>query len=787
MERIYINDNWNFKLEETEEYRKVRLPHSAVEHPFDYFSEKDYQKVSIYRRYIDIPDQWKDKRIILTFEAVAHRAEVYLNDRLLGEHNCGYTAFSFELTDYINPGRNEIKVIADSRENLNIPPFGFVIDYLTYSGIYRDVYLEIGEKTFIEDVFFNGNASGKVKSRIKINKKAEDNSVYSIRQYLADQDGDISIGQTSIPADKPETVLECQLNDIKKWTTDSPYLYSLVTELSCQDRLIDLRIDKVGFRTIEAKADGFYLNGEKIKIRGLNRHQSYPYVGYAMPQSMQEADADILKYKLGCNAVRTSHYPQSQYFIDRCDRIGLLVFTEIPGWQHIGDEKWKRQAVENVREMVEQYRNHPSIFMWGVRINESVDDDELYRQTNETARALDDSRPTGGVRCFRQSSLLEDVYTYNDFNHSGANAGCLPKEKVTPDMSKTYMITEYNGHMYPTKNFDSEEHRLEHALRHARVLDAVAGYEDIAGSFGWCMFDYNTHKDFGSGDRICYHGVLDMFRNPKLAAAVYSAQADYEDVLEISSSMDIGEHPAGNRGKIYIITNADSVKMYINDVFIKEYHPEESTFRNLKKGPILIDDFIGSQIYEKENFKPKQAGIITKMLNYVAINGNDKLPMKIKLGMLKCIIFYGMKQEDAYQLFGKYVGNWGKESTVFKFEAIKKGKVVKTVIKTPMNNAGLAVEVSKKALREEHSYDVASINIRAVDENGSLLAFCNEALEISAEGDVDIIGPKLISLKGGMSGTYVKSLGKSGRGRVRIYNPQLGEELIEFTVDTDKK
>ena len=106
-------------------------------------------------------------------------------------------------------------------------------------------------------------------------------------------------------------------------------------------------------------------------MRGLNRHQSYPYMGYAAPESLQREDARILKEELCCNAVRTSHYPQSQYFIDECDRLGLLVFTELPGWRHIGDERWKEQACENLREMILQYRNHPSIVLWGVRINEA--------------------------------------------------------------------------------------------------------------------------------------------------------------------------------------------------------------------------------------------------------------------------------------------------------------------------------------------------------------------------------------------------------------------------------
>ena len=125
-------------------------------------------------------------------------------------------------------------------------------------------------------------------------------------------------------------------------------------------------------------------------------------------------------------------------------------------------------------DMVRQYRNHTSIILWGVRINESIDDDAFYKRTNEAAHELDDTRPTGGVRASKKSHLLEDVYTYNDFVHDGLLPGCEKKAKVTSDDSKPYLISEYNGHMFPTKTFDCEGRRTEHALRHANVLDAVA-------------------------------------------------------------------------------------------------------------------------------------------------------------------------------------------------------------------------------------------------------------------------------------------------------------------------
>lgn len=128
------------------------------------------------------------------------------------------------------------------------------------------------------------------------------------------------------------------------------------------------------------------------------------------------------------------------------------------------------------------------------------------------------------------------------------------------------------------------------------------------------MFDYNTHKDFGSGDRICYHGVMDMFRNPKLAAAVYSSQQEDTPVLELSSSMDIGEHPGGNRSGNWMITNADAVRMYKNSKLIKEYHREDSPYRALAHGPIPVNDFIGNAIVENEPMKPKQARLIGQLL-----------------------------------------------------------------------------------------------------------------------------------------------------------------------------
>lgn len=807
-ERIYLDREWRFKDFFSEDYinnlmedgDKVTLPHTVKVLPYDYFDESDYQTLSCYQRVITYQSQWEGKRLILTFEGAAHRAFIYLNGELIGDHKCGYTACSMDISKKLKEGSNLLTVKLDSRESLDQPPFGYVIDYMTYGGLYRDVYLTVTEEESFKDIFLRPSLDEKGNGILKVDAAFSDEAMKAVSEERSvleiDLDGkmvfrekmdkdslikgkDLSNYLKGLKTDDHFS-FEIRDLDVKKWDIESPVLYRADVILLTDGKISDKKSLNIGFRNIEWKADGFYLNGRKVKIRGLNRHQSYPYVGYAMPESMQREDARILKEELGVNTVRTSHYPQSQYFIDECDKRGLLVFTEIPGWQHIGGEAWKDQAVRNVSDMILQYRNHPSIIIWGVRINESKDDDSFYERTNAVAHEMDPSRPTGGVRCStanKDTNIQEDVFTYNDFVHNGTNRGCLKKEKATNDMSKPYLVTEYNGHMYPTKSFDFEEHRQEHAIRHAKVMSDIGLEDNIAGGIGWCMFDYNTHKDFGSGDRICYHGVMDMFRNPKMASYVYAAEGSKDNILEITSTMDIGEHPASNRGNCYIITNADSVKMYKNGRFLKEYFPEDSEFKGLKHGPILIDDYIGSDLETIEGMKHDQAVTASKLLNSYSLN-KGKMTGKMIGEAAKLILKYHMNPGDAVSLFQKYIGNWGEKSTEYEFKAIKDGKVVADKHISPMTKRRLDIRLSSDRLLSGHTYDVIALRIEAKDENGNLLPFLNEPVRISLDGPAEVIGPEVTSLRGGMGGFYIRSTDESGRIRITIQSDNFPPQIF---------
>ncbi len=822
--RIPLNRDWEFterfdgaflRGEPCAGTREAELPHTCAVTPYDYFDESVYQMHCGYRRRIAVPADWAEKRVFLTVGAAAHAATVYVDGRKLRQHRCGYTAFRTELTDALTPGKDALLVIeVDSRETLDQPPFGFVIDYMTYGGLYREAWLTVCGRDCIEDVFarpavpdglpllsaterrelWPGLARelsfrGTLRSTVALSGPVtRSNAGYSLVQRVLDGEGGV-LAEHILPLEVPagervETLFE--VPGARLWDVESPALFTLETQLCRGTEIADCVRTRIGFRRTEWRADGFLLNGRRLKIVGMNRHQAYPFIGYAAPRSLQRLDAEILKHELGLNAVRTSHYPQSQHFIDRCDELGLLVFTEIPGWQHIGGALWKAQAVQNTGDMVRQYRNNPSVILWGVRINESADDDLLYAQTNAEAHRLDPTRPTGGVRAGKKGRLLEDVYTYNDFVHDGISPGCEKKRAVTPDISKPYLISEYNGHMFPTKTYDSEAHRTEHMLRHAAVLDAVAAEKDIAGSFGWCMADYNTHRDFGSGDRICYHGVLDMFRNPKLAAAVYAVRQDAEPVLVVTSAMELGERAASNRGRVFVLTNADEVRMYKGDRLIRTYTHRDSPFRSMDRPPIEIGDFVGDQLAEREPFTPRQAALVKELLNYAAIHGFAHLPPQILAKGAVLMTRYGMRFEDAYTLYGKYIGNWGEAAGAFRFEAVKGGSVVKTVVKEPFTSLHLSAKPSSTQLHEGETWDAALVRLSMRDQNGNVLPFYQGAVHITVTGPLACIGAPEAILRGGLGGILLRTTGDAGEASIRLETAQTEPITITFTITKDE-
>ena len=616
------------KPEESNNWQQIQLPHTNIELPNSYFDDRAFAFISAYRRVLHLPERKnKSQMVLLHFEGVMNYAEIYFNGELIISNRGGYAPFEVLLPENrIHWGsENELLVKVDSTERTDTPPFGGIIDYLTYGGIYREVSLDICDAlrfthVKLTPVIQNPESiqnkdsliSGHIKLEVEIANPFALQGPRLLKFGCCNTNKNYTLELTG--ATTQNFVIEsCQLDNLKLWDINQGNLYKV--QLQLDD--MDCYHARIGWRDCRFTPEGFWLNGRYEKLIGLNRHQSYPYVGYAMPANAQKKDADLfLEY--GCNILRTSHYIQHREFIKHCDEIGLLVFTEIPGWAHIGDStEWQEQVLADVRDMILRDYNSPCIVLWGVRINESQDHHELYSKTNALAHQLDPTRQTGGVRCRPNSELLEDVYTMNNFVLSGSLNKCPvalnDQHEITGlEQAVPYLTTESNGHMFPTKTWDPEERRIEHAIRHLRVIEAAYSTRQHSGSISWCAFDYNTHHEFGAGDKICHHGVFDMYRQPKFAAWAYRSQKDpkQEILLEPLTCWALGERDEGRLGPLWILHNCDYISFYINgkDRPVNgsaKIFPAKGIFKGLPHPPSIIWEVpsVWGESFENAEFK----------------------------------------------------------------------------------------------------------------------------------------------------------------------------------------
>ncbi|MGL5346451.1 MAG: glycoside hydrolase family 2 TIM barrel-domain containing protein [Peptostreptococcaceae bacterium] len=792
-----INREWLYKNEFKEafvnvdydysDFEKVELPHTNIELPYNYFDENLYQFVSCYVKKIDIDKVFEGKKIFLDFEGVMIYAKVYCNGNFVCEHKGGYTYFEADITEYINFDKeNTIVVMVDSTERSDVPPYGKVVDYLTYGGIYREVSLRIVENTYVKNMYLKTNdCLNEYKSlQIDIELNVDKEDKYEIEVILLDDDKEISKKTYKKSLKQDEELVGIKIDHLKNiqlWDIDNPKLYNVVVNLIKDKEIVDNIKDRIGFRNCEFKNDGFYLNNKLVKLIGLNRHQSYPYVGYAMPKRIQEKDADILKNELGVNIVRCSHYPQSKHFLNRCDEIGLLVFEEIPGWQHIGNKEWQDVAVLSVSEMIKRDFNHPSIIIWGVRINESFDNHNFYLRTNEVAHSLDNTRQTGGVRYIQGSEFLEDVYTFNDFVHSGGQTILRTKNEVTMiDEDVPYLVTENNGHIYPTKRFDQEDRILEHAKRHLRVIDEANKREGLAGNISWCAFDYNTHSGFGSGDKICYHGISDMFRIEKYAAYAYASQINPSKkvVLKAMSLGCKGERNGGGTLPIEVFTNCDYIEVYKNGNYVDKFYPDKNSYKGLSHPPIVINHLVLQNCdlgIEGEDREKLRTFVVEKVKNQTIYNISDE-----ELEYLQDICDKSnLDMPKLRDLIDNAAHGWGSFANNITLKGYVDDKLVETEIIGEMNYAkNISVKADDDVLFSDNdSFDATRIVVKLLDNLGNICTFSNECVDVEIIGPAKIMGPNKFSLQGGCSAFWIKTLDKKGVVSVIVRSYYLENEI----------
>jgi len=520
-------------------WRKVRVPHTWQVDP----SFVDYRGVAWYRRTFDAPTEWQDSAVRIEFEAVFHTATIWINEELAGEHvRKGYTAFVLDITQLLSWGKsNTIAVRVDNAFNGNMLPRGRSSDWAHDGGIYRPVQLLITPKTFVERVVLEAVPdlpSGDGKLAITAYLRNTSSKLWMGRAFfrIIDDETGLTVltsSDTSSLTIKSGTTrtpkFEATLPKAKLWHFDHPNLYQLIFSIASRQEIHRLTVT-FGVRKLEVKGVGFHLNGQRVRLMGVERMAgSNPEFGMAEPSQWIKQDHDDLKH-LNCVFTRV-HWPQDKRVLDYCDRHGILMQTEVPAWGYdtfagmgaTPDSDIMENGLEQLREMIARDRNHPSVVVWGLCNEVGGQNPPAYQFAKhmlEEAKRLDPNR----LCSYASNSLIKtperDAAGLMDFIETNEYFGTWypgsPEAlgKHLDDLhaafpGKPVVISEYGYCACTEDRPEGDEHRIEGLRSH----DATIRSKDfVAGAIFFCYNDYRSHVGArGAGAmKQNVHGVVDL-------------------------------------------------------------------------------------------------------------------------------------------------------------------------------------------------------------------------------------------------------------------------------------
>ena len=611
-EVLNFNSDWGFYRGDLEnaqdpdfddsEFASVTLPHTmqlAKKHCPG--ANGVYQGVGWYRRYFTLDESYADKKIQLQFEGVMTDSDVYLNGEKIYTRNGGYVGFTVDITDKVKFGENNVLALRVSKvDNPETPPGKpeASLDFHYWGGIYRDVNMIVTEKTSVTDVLEADQTAGggvfltypevsseeatvNVKTDVA-NDNTESHEIY-VKQILEDEEGQAVIEQQSETqaveaGGSYQFSQDLVVSDPHLWGIDDPYLYNLVTEVYEDGVKVDEVENNAGIRTIDFKADGFYLNGERVYLRGANRHQAYQNVGDAAPDSMQYRDALQIKQN-GFNAVRAAHYPQDPAFLDACDELGIVVIECQPGWQNFTNtQTFYDRTIRDTREMIRRDRNHPSVILWEASLNETNTSDQWAKDAVAAAR---EEYP--GDQLFLASDygyhgeLYDVCYKVQDTQWSDNQ-----DDWVDFDPEKPFLTREWGDWEGSSKALrkDGEDALNTQVYTRERYLngdgysdwDGLDASERIGGYFLWSWNDYAR----GSNAVTLGSGTVDIDRYEKngyywLQSMRPSDNPVYGPMVYIST-----DYTEESSLTVPVFSNCDSVRLYQNGELVQEITREEA-------------------------------------------------------------------------------------------------------------------------------------------------------------------------------------------------------------------
>ena len=609
-EEVPFNNDWQFERSDEpfdtatfapERNETVALPHTTRIEPR--IVNDQWQGTAFYRKYFEAPQSWRGQTVYLRFEAAMNVAKVSINGTEAITHLGGWLPFTIDLTPYLRLGeRNEILVRLDNRDNAITGPKPLAeLDFNSYGGLYRGVRLTVKPPVHLTDEMLAGKvaggglfvsypavseASATIAIAADIANSADQSVPATIRHRL--YDGKKLVGESRIerllgPVESVQDKQKIELSSPKLWSPRAPHLYRLVTEITNNRGRSDRSEKRIGIRRFAFDAKGqLSINGQPTFLRGVNRHQEYPYVGYALSPQADYRDAKLIK-EAGFDYVRLSHYPHSTAFMDAADTLGLVLIDAIPGWQFYNpDPAFEAQVLQTCRDMIRRDRNHASVLAWECSLNESAMPKALVQAFDrvvdeEFSGAFSAGWQNDGYDIFlqaRQHRLQHYdkpdrpyvVSEYGDWEYYAQNAGFAQDEwKGLKEAERTSRQSLDAGEAALLQ----QSTNLQEAHDDNRTTPAFAdGY--------WAMFDYNR----GYADDLETSGLMSVERLPKFSYDFFRSQRDARERSPVYSSGPMvriaGYWTPQSPLQVRVFSNADEVELLLNGQSLGRRKPDQN-------------------------------------------------------------------------------------------------------------------------------------------------------------------------------------------------------------------
>ena len=572
---ILLNNDWNFRFShQVQKGTEVRvdLPHTW--NAQDALSGKiDYKRgIGNYEKNLFIRPEWKGKRLFIRFEGVNNIADVFINRRHIGEHRGGYGAFIFEITGKVEYGKeNSILVRVNNGEQLDIMPL--VGDFNFYGGIYRDVHLLITDETCISPLDYASpgvrliqdsvsHRYAKVRATVDLSNGSSGNQKVELNVRLLDGQRVVKEGTKNVNLSGNEVMqqeLTFEIDQPHLWNgRQDPFLYQAEVTLFRNGQMVDRVTQPLGLRFYRIDPDkGFFLNGKHLPLQGVCRHQDRSEVGNALRPQHHEEDVALM-LEMGVNAVSLAHYPQATYFYDLMDKNGIIVWAEIPfvgpgGYNDKGFvdlPAFRANGKEQLKELIRQHYNHPSICVWGLfnELTELGDNPvEYIKELNVLAHQEDTTRPTTSAsNQMGDLNFITDAIAWNRYDGwYGGTPADLGKwlDRMHKDHPEICIaISEYGAgasiyhqqdslvKTVPTSWWHPENWQTYY---HIENWKTISSRPYVWGSFVWNMFDFGAaHRTEGDRPGINDKGLVTFDRKVrKDAFYFYKANWNREEPM----------------------------------------------------------------------------------------------------------------------------------------------------------------------------------------------------------------------------------------------------------------